>query len=145
MKCKTVDLLVCPRCRGKLEFIAAEPASHTCQTGNLYCMDCKKNFSIIDGIPYFITPDQLTSFNRRFSHLYDWFSWIYAAFSKVAFAYIGMDEETGRREVTDRLDPRGGRVLEVSIGPGVNLPYLMNRSDVSEVFGLDISLGQLKS
>ena len=62
----------------------------------------------------------------------------------MAFAYIGTDEEMGRREITDRLEPHGGRVLEVSIGPGVNLPYLMNRSDVGEVFGLDISLGQLQ-
>jgi ubiquinone/menaquinone biosynthesis C-methylase UbiE len=35
-------------------------------------------------------------------------------------------------------------VLEVSIGPGVNLPYLINRKDVGEILGLDISLGQLK-
>jgi ubiquinone/menaquinone biosynthesis C-methylase UbiE len=55
-----------------------------------------------------------------------------------------MDEETGRREITDRLDPRGGRVLEISIGPGVNLPYIINRPDVEEVYGLDISLGQLQ-
>jgi ubiquinone/menaquinone biosynthesis C-methylase UbiE len=75
--------------------------------------------------------------------MYDWFSWGYRLFSKVAFAYIGMHEETGRREITDLLDPRGGKVLEVSIGPGVNLPYLMNRLDVGEVYGLDISLGQL--
>jgi len=34
-------------------------------------------------------------------------------------------------------------VLEVSVGPGVNMPYLVNRPDVGEVFGLDISLGQL--
>jgi cyclopropane fatty-acyl-phospholipid synthase-like methyltransferase len=54
-----------------------------------------------------------------------------------------MNEETGRREITDRLDPHGGNVLEVSVGPGVNLPYIINRSDVGEVFGLDISLGQL--
>jgi ubiquinone/menaquinone biosynthesis C-methylase UbiE len=76
--------------------------------------------------------------------MYNWFSWGYRLFSKIAFAYIGMDEETGRREVTDRLEPHGGRVLEVSIGPGVNLPYLTNRPDVGEVFGLDISLGQLQ-
>jgi ubiquinone/menaquinone biosynthesis C-methylase UbiE len=55
-----------------------------------------------------------------------------------------MSEESGRREITDRLDPHGGRVLEVSIGPGVNLPYLVKRSDVSDVIGLDISLGQLQ-
>ena len=55
-----------------------------------------------------------------------------------------MSEEQGRREITDRLDPRGGRVLEISIGPGVNLPYLINRPDVAEIIGLDISPGQLQ-
>jgi ubiquinone/menaquinone biosynthesis C-methylase UbiE len=43
------------------------------------------------------------------------------------------------------LDPRGGKVLEVSIGPGVNLPYLIKRQDVVEIYGLDISLGQLRN
>ncbi len=54
-----------------------------------------------------------------------------------------MTEEQARREITDRLEPQGGRVLEVSIGPGVNLPYLVGRPDVGEIYGLDISLGQL--
>ncbi|MDP2990752.1 MAG: class I SAM-dependent methyltransferase [Kiritimatiellota bacterium] len=35
-------------------------------------------------------------------------------------------------------------MLEVSVGPGVNLPYLVKRPDVGEVFGLDISPGQLQ-
>lgn len=144
MKHKTLDQLACPVCHAALELTSGEQTLQECYTGNLCCRKCSRNFSIIDGIPYFISPEQLTGYNRRFSHLYDWFSWIYAAFSKVAFAYIGMDEETGRREITDRLDPRGGRVLEVSIGPGVNLPYLVGRPDVGEVFGLDISLGQLR-
>jgi ubiquinone/menaquinone biosynthesis C-methylase UbiE len=86
----------------------------------------------------------LTGLNRRFARLYDWFSWIYRPFSKVAFAFIGMTEETGRGEILNRLEPAGGRVLEVSIGPGVNLPYLVDRPDISEIYGLDISLGQLK-
>jgi ubiquinone/menaquinone biosynthesis C-methylase UbiE len=114
------------------------------QTGLLICSNCKKYFPIVDGIPHFIQTEALTGFNRRFARMYNWFSWGYRLFSKIAFAYIGMDEETGRREITDRLIPGGGRVLEVSIGPGVNLPYLMDRADVGEVFGLDISFGQLQ-
>jgi ubiquinone/menaquinone biosynthesis C-methylase UbiE len=110
----------------------------------LTCAGCGKSYPVTDGIPYFIESGGLTGFNRRFSRMYDLFSWGYRAFSRVAFAYIGMDEETGRREVTDRLEPGGGRVLEVSIGPGVNLPYLVKRKDVGEVFGLDISVGQLR-
>jgi ubiquinone/menaquinone biosynthesis C-methylase UbiE/uncharacterized protein YbaR (Trm112 family) len=151
MKQTTLDLLVCPFCRGCLDSVGGdEEAIHT---GTLTCSRCKKDYPIVDGIPHFIQPETLTGFNRRFARMYDWFSWGYRAFSKIAFAYIGMDEETGRREITDRLDPRGspgsstghgGRVLEISIGPGVNLPYLMNRPDIGEVFGLDISLGQLQ-
>ncbi len=142
MKHSTLDLLACPFCRGHLDFSGAD--EKTLHAGTLTCSCCEKRFPIVDGIPQFIQPEALTGFNRRFARMYDWFSWGYRAFSKIAFAYIGMDEETGRREVTDRLEPRGGKVLEVSVGPGVNLPYLMNRPDVGEMFGLDISLGQLQ-
>jgi ubiquinone/menaquinone biosynthesis C-methylase UbiE len=142
MKRTTLDVLACPFCGGSLEY--ADSTADNIRLGTLVCSRCPKQFPVEDGIPHFIQPEALTGFNRRFSRMYDWFSWIYAAFSKVAFAYIGMDEETGRREITDRLEPGGGRVLEVSVGPGVNLPYLIHRSDVGEVFGLDISLGQLK-
>jgi len=144
MKRKNYALVACPKCHGHLENYFADPNAELCLTGNLYCKTCSVNYSIVNGIPHFIRSEMLNGFNRNFSQMYDWFSWIYRAFSKIAFAYIGMDEETGRREITDRLDPRGGRVLEVSIGPGVNLPYIINRPDVGEVIGLDISLGQLQ-
>jgi len=141
MKNTTLDLLACPYCHGCLNLDNGnDPSLHH---WTLTCPACDKIFPIEHRIPHFIQPEQLTGFNRRFSRMYDWTSWGYRAFSKIAFAYIGMNEETGRREITDRLDPHGGRVLEVSIGPGVNLPYLVNRPDVGEVFGLDISLGQL--
>jgi len=143
MKNSTLDLLACPACHELLKFTGK--AGSTLLSGTLSCSACEIVYPIENGIPHFIQPEQLTSFNRRFARAYDWTSWGYRAFSKIAFAYIGMREETGRREITDRLEPHGGKVLEVSIGPGVNLPYLMNRPDVGEVFGLDISLGQLRN
>jgi ubiquinone/menaquinone biosynthesis C-methylase UbiE/uncharacterized protein YbaR (Trm112 family) len=142
MKCTTLELLACPCCHEYLDYAGTD--KELIHAGLLICSRCKRDYPIVDGIPHFVEPEELTGFNRRFAGLYNWFSWIYRAFSKVAFAYIGMDEETGRREITDRLDPRGGRVLEISIGPGVNLPYIINRPDVEEVYGLDISLGQLQ-
>jgi ubiquinone/menaquinone biosynthesis C-methylase UbiE/uncharacterized protein YbaR (Trm112 family) len=133
-----LDLLACPACHGWLALAG------TSKTGTLTCGACDRSYPIVAGIPHFIEPAALTGLNRRFSHLYDWFSWFYRLFSKVAFAYIGMSEEAARRGVLDRLEPGGGRVLEVSIGPGVNLPYLVGRADVGEVHGVDISLGQLR-
>ena len=75
--------------------------------------------------------------------MYDWFSWIYSAFSKIGFLFLGTTDSKARREVLSRLEPNGGKVLEVSIGPGVNLPFLLGSPQVGEVYGLDISFGQL--
>jgi len=132
-----LDVLACPKCRGALTIVSSATVDE------YHCPACQVNYPVVAGIPHFVQPQALTGFNQRFSQMYDWFSWGYRAFSKIAFAYIGMSEEQARREVTDRLEPKGGRVLEVSIGPGVNLPYLVGRADVGEFFGLDISLGQL--
>jgi len=41
------------------------------------------------------------------------------------------------------LDPSIKRILEVSIGNGVNLPYLFDLLKPGEVFGIDISIGML--
>jgi ubiquinone/menaquinone biosynthesis C-methylase UbiE/uncharacterized protein YbaR (Trm112 family) len=132
-----LDVLACPACRITLVTIPYPD-------GEAYhCPTCHKDYPVVDGIPHFIEPEALTGWNKRFAGMYDWFSWGYRAFSVVAFAYIGMNEETARREITDRLEPKGGRILEVSIGPGVNLPYLVGRSDVGDIYGMDISVGQL--
>jgi ubiquinone/menaquinone biosynthesis C-methylase UbiE/uncharacterized protein YbaR (Trm112 family) len=130
-----LDVLACPDCKGKL----------TLEAEWLNCPDCQKVYQIKEGIPQFIQAQQLSGLNGSFAGMYDWFSVFYRLFSTVAFAYIGMPEAQARREVTDRLDPQGGRVLEVSIGPGVNLPYLSGRPDIGEVYGMDISQGQLNS
>ena len=133
-----LDVLACPACRGTLEMnlMPGEP--------DYRCPRCQKVYPVVGGIPHFIQTEELTGWNKRFAGMYDIFSWGYRAFSKLAFAWIGMSEERARREITDRLAPNGGRVLEVSIGPGVNLPYLVNRRDVGEIYGLDISPGQLR-
>ena len=134
---QALEVFACPECGGALTVVSLQVE------GGYLCPACQKVYPIVDGIPHFIETQVLTGLNKRFSQMYDWFSWGYRLFSRVAFAHLGMPEETARREITDRLDPHGGKVLEVSIGPGVNLPYLVKRPDVGEVFGLDISLGQL--
>lgn len=129
-------LLACPSCRGPVHWADA--------LEEWRCPACPRSFPVRDGIVHVIDAQDLGPLDRRFAHLYDWFSWIYPAFTRSGFAMIGMSEGQGRRQVLDRLDPRGGRVLEVSIGPGSNLPFLLARPDVGEVHGLDISIGQLR-
>lgn len=131
------DVLACPVCHGALILVSLMDGE------GYHRQTCQKGYPVVGGIPHFIQTEELVGMNKAFTQAYDWFSWGYRAFSNVAFAYIGISEEQARRQVTDRLEPNGGRVLEVSIGPGVNLPYLVGRTDVGEIFGLDISQGQL--
>jgi ubiquinone/menaquinone biosynthesis C-methylase UbiE/uncharacterized protein YbaR (Trm112 family) len=142
MKSSTLDLLSCPICHGALS-LASSQGSAIVKTGTLSCSTCQETFPIQHGIPHFIKAEDLNGLNKPFAHMYDWFSWIYSAFSKIGFLFLGTTDSRARREVLSRLEPNGGRVLEVSIGPGVNLPFLLSSPAIGEVFGLDISIGQL--
>lgn len=129
-------VLACVRCGGPLTWADAATA--------FACDACPRTYPVQGGIVHMIEQQDLTGQNRRLAHLYDRFAWGYALASKAAFAVGGMTEERGRRDVLDRLEPHGGRVLDVSTGPGSNLPYLVDRPDVGEVHALDISMGQLR-
>jgi SAM-dependent methyltransferase len=142
MKQTTLELLECPACHSRLQF-QTPTSNESISDGWLSCLNCRKTYPIKRGIPHFITEQELIGLNKPFARMYDWFSWIYSAFSKVGFLLLGTTESRARGEVLARLEPNGGRVLEVSIGPGVNLPYLLSSPAVSEVYGLDISIGQL--
>lgn len=141
MKRETLALLCCPVCRAGLS-LREEDSGGAVEEGHLLCSQCTHSFPIKKGIPRFIRPEDLSGLNRRFARHYDRLSYVYALFTKVAFLPMG-GERKARKEILDRLELNGGRTLEVSIGPGVNLPYLFESSTVGEVYGLDISLGQL--
>src|SRR5262249_7162302 len=115
MKRSTLEVLCCPRCRGVL-FLRDGSPSATAETGSLSCGRCQRDFPIEDGIPGFIRAEELRGLTRRFALFYDVFSHVYPPFSRLAFAFLG-GEKKNRREVLDRLQPAGRRVLEVSIGP----------------------------
>lgn len=142
MKRKTLDFLRCPSCRGNLT-LHVLTGNGTIEQGALTCQTCLKSYPIRYGIPHFIEQQELVGRNKAFAHLYNWFSLIYATFSKVGFRLLGTTEMQARTELLTRLEPHGGKVLEVSIGPGVNLPYLLASPEVGAVYGLDISIGQL--
>ena len=142
MKRKTLELLVCPTCRGELD-LRDTGDNETIETGTLACVRCGRQYPIREGIVHFIEPEELTGLNGRFAHFYDRFTHVYFLFNSVAFFFLGGVRKSRKEEIIDRLGLTGGRVLEVSIGPGINLPYLFETPGQIDVYGLDISLGQL--
>ncbi|NIM49349.1 MAG: methyltransferase domain-containing protein [Gemmatimonadales bacterium] len=141
MRRSTLELLCCPDCRAAVS-LRGERGDETIDEGDLFCLQCERSFSIRNGIAHFMSSQDPEGLNRRIARFYDWFSHVYALFTKAAFLPFG-GERRARKEVLDRLELDGGRVLEVSVGPGGNLPYLFESPRVGEVYGLDISAGQL--
>lgn len=141
MKRSILELLCCPDCHAELQ-LRDERGDGTVIEGRLFCSRCGRGFPIREGIPNFISAGELDDRNRRFARFYDWFSRFEAVGNRVFFLGMG-GERRARGEILDRLDLSGGRVLEVSIGSGGNLPYLFELPGVGDVYGLDISLGQL--
>jgi ubiquinone/menaquinone biosynthesis C-methylase UbiE/uncharacterized protein YbaR (Trm112 family) len=143
MERTTLDLLACPDCHPRSTLQETDGPS-LIETGYLSCFTRQMTYPIQDGIARFVSTTDLEGYNKTFAHLYNWFSFIYSEFSKTGFRLLVTTEAKARRELLARLEPPGGRVLEVSIGPGVNLPFLFEASTVKEVYGLDIHTGQLK-
>jgi ubiquinone/menaquinone biosynthesis C-methylase UbiE/uncharacterized protein YbaR (Trm112 family) len=141
MKRSTLDLLCCPHCQSDLS-LRSESGDGTVDSGELSCSQCERRFRIDNGIAHFIDRADLEGSDRDFARSYDWLSHVYSLFTKMAFLGFGGDRKA-RREVLDRLELNEGRLLEVSIGTGDNLPYLFESPGVGEVYGLDISGGQL--
>jgi ubiquinone/menaquinone biosynthesis C-methylase UbiE len=141
MKRSTLDLLCCPNCHVALS-LRDEYGDETVDEGDLFCPHCERSFLIKNDIVRFIDPQELEGLNHSFARFYDWFSHFDTIFNKVFFLPMG-GERKARTEILDRLDLNGGRILEVSIGSGDNLPYLFESPTVGEVYGLDISVAQL--
>jgi ubiquinone/menaquinone biosynthesis C-methylase UbiE/uncharacterized protein YbaR (Trm112 family) len=141
MKRSSLELLCCPRCKAALS-LHDERSDEIVTEGYLFCSNCEQRFLIKNGVACFIDPQELEGINRRFARFYDWFSRCYDFFTRMAFLSFGGDRKA-RKEILGRLELNGGRILEVSIGTGVNLRYLFESPNVGEVYGLDISAGQL--
>jgi len=141
MRRSTFELLCCPICRGALS-LRDEGAEGIVGEGKLLCSHCEKSFLIRNGIVHFISPQELEGLNLRFARFYERFSRFEPVIGKLSFLPMG-GERKARTEILRRLELNDGRVLEVSIGSGGNLPYLFESPEVGEVYGLDISATQL--
>jgi ubiquinone/menaquinone biosynthesis C-methylase UbiE len=141
VKRSTLELLCCPECRGELS-LRADCRDGRTEEGDLFCSECRRSFLIRDGIARFISPQELEGLNRRFARFYEKYSRFEALFSKLGFLPFG-GERRARAAILHRLELNAGRVLEVSIGSGGNLPYLFESPDAGEICGLDISPAQL--
>lgn len=97
-----------------------------------------RRYPIRDGIPVFF--EALSGSNKKYQELYDRIAFFYDP-AEALYRWLFRKEDLRTEYLRELEVAASGRVLEVSVGTGANIPHL--RSD-SDVFGLDISWGMLK-
>ncbi|MGD8751540.1 MAG: methyltransferase domain-containing protein [Anaerolineales bacterium] len=141
MKQSTLELICCPFCKSTLS-LNAKYGNGIITDGDVLCSVCNRSYSIRKGIVHFIDPQDLDGPNQHFERYYNRLAPIYSIFTKLAFLPFG-GERKARQEILKHLGKGGGRTLEVSIGNGVNITSLYEVTNIGEIYGIDISIGQL--
>lgn len=144
----TLELLCCPDCGGEFT-CSGQVEEGKVREGSLHCHECGHSYLIQEGIPRFVTSQELVGLNSRYARLYNWISPFYDSDSFVASLvrrqYWPAGKEKARREVVGRLEISDqSKVLETGIGSGGNIPYLSSVAHEVKVYGLDIATGMLR-
>jgi SAM-dependent methyltransferase len=125
--------------------------------GHLSCANCRREYRVDDGIPRLFDPSEVTGADRILRAGYDRFAPLHDAAATILLPLLQNKSEFETRAFyverieLDRLathaDGTAPRILEIGIGGGANLPYVLNRLpqglDV-EMWGSDLSEGMLR-
>jgi len=96
-----------------------------------------EQFPIHNGIPNFLKPEDLAGDNLKYNHLYETIAGFYDDTQRVGCALTGMDRDAYVLSYLGFLEVSpGDRVLETSVGTGLNFKYLPAGI---QRFGLDLS------
>jgi ubiquinone/menaquinone biosynthesis C-methylase UbiE len=96
-----------------------------------------ERFPVRSGIPTFLKPADLTGDNLKYNHVYETIGGFYDDIQKIFCALNGFDRQGFFRTWMGLLEAKpGDRVLETSVGTGLNFPYLPKGVKLS---GLDLS------
>jgi ubiquinone/menaquinone biosynthesis C-methylase UbiE len=127
---KTLDLLRSPASLAPLLLLE----EHDLQ---VLASPAGERFPIRNGIPMLLRPADMTGLNRKYNHLYETIAGFYDDTQRVVCALSGFDRDEYVRSYLGFLEVKpGDRVLETSVGTGLNFKYLPHGV---KLFGLDFS------
>jgi len=102
-----------------------------------------ERFPIKDGIPVLLREEEVKGLNKLYQKRYDWLAYFYDFMIGSIGSLFGGKEAFKSIAETIEVD-RNDRVLETSIGTGMEIKNLLDHGKEADYFGLDISYGMLK-
>jgi ubiquinone/menaquinone biosynthesis C-methylase UbiE len=145
VKRSVLSALRCPACQRELELDVGEENEQEVTTGSLLCV-CGKVYTIEDGIPNLIYPDELLPSDKEFRQKYEEGAEEYDIGLDWLFRSFYEDEDAIRSRMLELLDLRpDSRVLEIGCGSGKDsLHIVASLKERGELYAQDISLGMLR-
>ncbi|MGC2621248.1 MAG: methyltransferase domain-containing protein, partial [Acidobacteriaceae bacterium] len=106
-------------------------------SGEALVSEAGERFPIQGGVPVFLRPEDLNGANLKYNHLYETIGGFYDDTQRVASAMAGFNFDYYVTSYLSKLEVRlGDRVLETSVGTGLNFKHLPR---AIRRFGLDLS------
>ena len=101
-----------------------------------------ERFIIKDGIPLFLSDDDISGLNKKYQKMYDRMAPFYDLYEKILTMFMRVDQGKIRGQFLNELEIKdGSSVLEVSMGTGLNFKFLPGTANY---YGVDISWKMLK-
>jgi len=112
------------------------------ENGELVDDQSGDKFMIREGIPVFVSENELSGFNKKYQGLYNRIAPFYDISTSLFALFKSGGEKKRRLEYLNELEIKDGdKVLEISVGTGANLRFLPSGADY---YGVDITWGMLK-
>lgn len=103
-------------------------------------------YPIVDGVPWLLEDERVAAIDHHFQRQYgDDTARKYDTVIRLQSLLIGCWEPTERRRMVELLDvPKGGRILEIAVGTGANLPFLSRLvGPGGEIIAADLSTAMM--
>jgi len=128
-----------------IELIMNPYSGNDLKQENDFLVDVSTNecFLIKNGIPVILREEEVKGLNRIYQKRYDWIVYFYDFFMGTLGSLVGAKEVF--KEIADIIEIESSdRVLETSIGTGLEIENLIKHGKMADFYGLDISFGMLK-
>lgn len=105
-----------------------------------------RRYPIVDGVPWLLEEERVAAIDHHFQRQYgEDTARKYDAVLRLQSLLIGCWEPAERRRMVELLAaPKGGRVLEIAVGTGANLPFLSRVvGSGGEIIGVDLSMAMI--
>lgn len=139
MKKRLVEVLRCPRCKGKLSLTAEKLKGGEIESGSLLCT-CGARYNIIEGVPVMLVDKLLKRFGKTKKNWQNWWKKVRTDDDILFYdtLWVKAEKNLGGEPLYRKKDFKGKVVLDAGCGSGRYINSDFSKFGCKEIFGVDL-------